>query len=249
MLRLIHIQAKNVFHFSTITSGFCTKAPFRLFNDLNAVKIVGTLISDSHQLQSGAQQFTVKTFDTEDRYSNHTIRVKTKANFTAGQRVFVQGKLISTGRKLSDEKSITTTTIFGEKIFHLENECGGERDENSVSIVANVATDVKMREKDCSFNVVTHFSKENETGENERQSTFHHVLAFDSGVRNYIENNLSKSDRVVICGRIGHMTYTNDDDGRKAYSGFIVAESISKIQRRAKSQAESTDNEKIKEEN
>lgn len=41
-------------------------------------------------------------------------------------------------------------------------------------------------------------------------------------------------DRVLLTGRIGHMTHTGDD-GKRLYSGYIVADNIYRITPRSSS--------------
>lgn len=62
---------------------------------------------------------------------------------------------------------------------------------------------------------------------------FHRVFVYDEGLRQYIQNHLQRSDRVLLTGRIGHMTSTGTD-GKKVYSGFVIADSIYRVARRAK---------------
>lgn len=78
------------------------------------------------------------------------------------------------------------------------------------------------------------------------KTDFHSVFAYDPNVREYVDNHLAKKDRVLITGRIGHMTYTRED-GSKRFSGFIVAEGINKIARRLKN--ESTESGELQQEN
>lgn len=46
----------------------------------------------------------------------------------------------------------------------------------------------------------------------------------------FVKKNLGKSDRILIEGKIGHYTFTGDD-GKRKYSGFIVASNIYKLGR------------------
>lgn len=73
-------------------------------------------------------------------------------------------------------------------------------------------------------------------------TSFHRVFAYDPELYQYIEEKLKKRDRVLLTGRIGHMTYTGDD-GKKLYSSYIVAENIHRIQPRASSSSEIESNE------
>ena len=60
--------------------------------------------------------------------------------------------------------------------------------------------------------------------------------------------NLQRRDRVLLNGRIGHMTNTQPD-GKKIYSGFIVAENVFKIARRSNVEVESNESAEEKAEN
>lgn len=68
--------------------------------------------------------------------------------------------------------------------------------------------------------------------ENNQQTTdFHSVFVYNRDLVEYVQNNLTKLDRVLVTGKIGHQTKTLED-GKKKYSGFIVADNIHKIARR-----------------
>lgn len=71
---------------------------------------------------------------------------------------------------------------------------------------------------------------------------FHRVMIQDPALREYIKNNLQKSDRIYLSGKIGHMA-TTLPDGKRLYSGFVKAENIHKIQRRTRSDEAETNDE------
>lgn len=85
-------------------------------------------------------------------------------------------------------------------------------------------------------------------GENSAATSFHRLFVYDEPLRLYIKNNLKKTDRVLVNGRIGHMTYTSAD-GKKMYSGFIVADEIHKVARRTTSEVELNEGSKLEAEN
>lgn len=62
-------------------------------------------------------------------------------------------------------------------------------------------------------------------------TTFHRVFIYDAGLRQYIQEKLKKSDRILLNGRIAHMTSTGED-GKRLYSGFIIADSINRVAKR-----------------
>lgn len=88
----------------------------------------------------------------------------------------------------------------------------------------------------------------NEDGSETDGTSFHRVFIYESALREYIQNNLKKSDRILLNGKIGHMTSTGPD-GKKVYSGFIVADNLYRIARRTTSQSESNESTEIKAEN
>lgn len=92
------------------------------------------------------------------------------------------------------------------------------------------------------------FRHRNDKGENDDLAHFHHVIAYDDELRAYVENNLTKTDRVFITGRIGHMTNTSED-GKKVYSGFIVADNVTKVVKTGRSQTKSEESSESKGEN
>lgn len=66
----------------------------------------------------------------------------------------------------------------------------------------------------------------------EHVSQFHKVFVYDDQLREYVRDNLQKKDRVFVNGSLRHLTHT-DDEGRRKYSAYIVANSIHKIAKRA----------------
>lgn len=55
---------------------------------------------------------------------------------------------------------------------------------------------------------------------------------FDESLLEFIKNNFKKSDRVFIDGRIEHSTKTGQD-GKKIFSGYIVAKNVYKVRRQS----------------
>lgn len=85
-------------------------------------------------------------------------------------------------------------------------------------------------------------------GEDTKETSFHRVFVYDEALRQYIQNNLNTRDRVLVNGRIGHQTYT-DADGKKKYSGFIVANEIHKVAKRAASEIKTNEGAELAAEN
>lgn len=92
------------------------------------------------------------------------------------------------------------------------------------------------------------FCSNSEDGSESDGTSFHRVFIYDQGLRQYIQNKLKKSDRILLNGKIGHMTSTGSD-GKKVYSGFIVADNLYRIARRTHPQSESNENTEVKAEN
>lgn len=57
---------------------------------------------------------------------------------------------------------------------------------------------------------------------------FHRVLVYDQSVINVVRNSLSKFDHVQIDGKVRYKPFKNSD-GKTVHSGFIIAQSISRI--------------------
>lgn len=68
------------------------------------------------------------------------------------------------------------------------------------------------------------------------------MFAYDPELFQFIEDKLKMRDRVLLTGRIAHMTYTGAD-GKRVYSSYIVAENIYRIPPRSSSSAEISSNE------
>lgn len=65
-------------------------------------------------------------------------------------------------------------------------------------------------------------------------TSFHRVFAYDPELFQFCGDKLKTRDRVLLTGKIAHMTYTGDD-GKKLYSSYIVAENIYRIPSRSSS--------------
>lgn len=92
--------------------------------------------------------------------------------------------------------------------------------------------------------IFVRFSNRNENGEDTPGTHFHRIFAYKDEVRQYINANLKKSDRILVKGQIRHQTNT-EPDGKKLYSGYITADNIFKVARRTHAEVES--NESIEE--
>lgn len=161
------------------------------FTEVNDVKLVGTLISDSFALQSGTKSLTLRTNDTPTKQyainpilfsldflvqwtyvvansisfsfsSNHNIHLKTEANFTAGQRIYVTGKLRSGPIRTNDGKAITASTVKAAQLYVLDNECGSKSasigDRNHVELLGNISSEVTKKSDHSTFSVATHYN-------------------------------------------------------------------------------------------
>lgn len=82
--------------------------------------------------------------------------------------------------------------------------------------------------------VFSHVHRNSEEGTQSDKTSFHRVFAYDTELCQYIENKLKKRDRILLTGRIGHMTNTAED-GKKVYSGYIMADNIYQIAQRSSS--------------
>lgn len=93
--------------------------------------------------------------------SNHNVHLRTEANFTAGQRIYVTGKLRSAPVRTNDGKSITASTVKASQLYVLDNECGSKSastgDRNHVEILGNIASEVTMKGDHSTFSVATHY--------------------------------------------------------------------------------------------
>lgn len=93
--------------------------------------------------------------------SNHNIHINTEANFAAGQRIYVQGKLRSTQIALDSGKNVTSSVIKAHQLYVLENESASmestEGDQNNVELLTNIASDVLNKDTHSTFAVATHF--------------------------------------------------------------------------------------------
>lgn len=67
-------------------------------------------------------------------------------------------------------------------------------------------------------------------GVDSQKREFYDVYVHDRNLINYIKENLKRRDRVFVNGFLNHKPET-DQDGKKAFSGFIEATNILKIDR------------------
>lgn len=93
--------------------------------------------------------------------ANHTIPIGDDVDITVGQRIFTLGSLSSTNVQNSDGNLVRSSIIKPHKFYLLENERGtstsNSGDQSSVKIFANISSNIKVDEKDCSFSVTTDF--------------------------------------------------------------------------------------------
>lgn len=74
-------------------------------------------------------------------------------------------------------------------------------------------------------------SRDPESGEEIEGVYFHRVFVYEKALREFTQNKLDKHDRIMITGKVAHMTNTSTD-GKKLYSGFVVADNIYRVARR-----------------
>lgn len=139
---------------------------------------------------------------------------------------------------MPDGKVLTISTVKAYRLYVLDNESGSTssitRDRNYVKLLGNIATEVTGGKNFTTFRVATHYITTNsEDGTESTETLFHRVIAFDGAVRQYIENTLKKSDRVLLTGKIEHQIHSTGDDGKNVYSGFVMAENVYQIERRS----------------
>lgn len=93
--------------------------------------------------------------------SNHNIHFKSDINYTAGQRIYVTGKLASKRIETSEGKALTASVVKAFDSYVLQNECASvgstEGDVNQVEILAHIASDVLNKDTHSTFAVATHF--------------------------------------------------------------------------------------------
>lgn len=51
---------------------------------------------------------------------------------------------------------------------------------------------------------------------------------YDLALRNYLKDNLNKSDRVLLTGKLNYHVDTKPD-GKRFRTGFVVADSVRKV--------------------
>lgn len=92
----------------------------------------------------------------------HNVYIKSSGDYLAGQRICVTGSLKTNPIRNVDGKIISSTVIKAKDSYVLENESGSTEsgDINRVQLVANIASEIKNSEKDSSFAVATHYTKQ-----------------------------------------------------------------------------------------
>lgn len=92
------------------------------------------------------------------------MHLNTEANFANGQRVYISGKLRSAPLRTSDGKLVTSSVIKASQLYVLENESASvdstTGDQNQVELLANIASEVMVKDDYCTFAVATHFKKQ-----------------------------------------------------------------------------------------
>lgn len=92
------------------------------------------------------------------------MHLNTETSFTAGQRVYIVGKLKSNPIRTSDGKLVTSSVVKAVQLFVLENENASidsttQGDQNRVELLANIASEVSNKADHSTFAVATHFKK------------------------------------------------------------------------------------------
>lgn len=87
--------------------------------------------------------------------------MRTEANFTAGQRIYVRGKLRSGPLRLNDGKTVTMSTVKAIQLNVLDNECGSKSatsgDRNHVELLGNISSEVTRKSDHSTFSLATHY--------------------------------------------------------------------------------------------
>lgn len=93
--------------------------------------------------------------------SNHNVHLKTTADFSAGQRILVQGKLRSTYVPMENGKKITRSIVKAFQLYVFENECASaessQGDQNHVELLANIASNITEKDFLSTFAVATNY--------------------------------------------------------------------------------------------
>lgn len=94
--------------------------------------------------------------------SNHNVHLRTDADFTAGQRVFIAGKLRSNPMRTNDGKFVTSSVVKAGQLYVLDNNESGSSsatsgDRNYVKILGNIASEVTRKDDHSTFSVATHY--------------------------------------------------------------------------------------------
>lgn len=92
--------------------------------------------------------------------SNHTVHLSTVANFSAGQRILVQGKLRSTNLTLEDGKKMTSSVIKAYQLYVLTDGAStesNEGDQNQVELLAHIASNITEKDTLSTFAVATNY--------------------------------------------------------------------------------------------
>lgn len=160
----------------------------------------------------------------------HTLSTTTPENYEDGQRVFVNGRLISREIMTSENKRRQQNIIKAFRMYPLnsvnEDKTKSIDDINAVELVTNVCTDIVEKDDHSIIPVVTHYMYK--LDQIEKQTNFHSIFVYDPDLCEIIRNNLKKSDRIYVRGSLRSHSGINAD-GRKYSSGFIVAETIDRL--------------------
>lgn len=157
----------------------------------------------------------------------HLLHTTIPCDYEAGQRVFVDGALSFKEVVTIENKRIFKPIVHAFRIYALDSWTENKtkpKDVNSVELLATVCAHI-VNEDDHSFmQAIT--QHRHETSQKHR-SNFHVILIFDDNLREFVRNNLEKSDRIYVKGSLSSTHI--DVNGNKSQSGYIVARSIQRI--------------------
>lgn len=148
-------------------------------------------------------------------------------DYTAGQRVFVDGRLSSRDVVTFENERLFKPVVHAFRIYALNSmteDKTKQKDVNSVELLASVCTDVSNEDDHSFIQAITHHQHKTLQ---EYRCNSHVIFIFDQHLIEFVRNNIEKNDRIFVKGSLT-TTYI-DINGNKSNSGYIIAQSIQKI--------------------
>ncbi|OAF66960.1 hypothetical protein A3Q56_05266 [Intoshia linei] len=141
-------------------------------------------------------------------------------------------------------KSINKLTFFKRFFTYANTTRRHEKSLNSVQLIGRVGTNVESSTNNNSsyFSFATSRTiKNKETGEFESTADWHRVVITKEYLKNYVDSNIIKGDRLFIRGSINYYSYYKDDNSKHTITSILADDILFLKRKQVVGSAENTE--------